>query len=285
MSRVGLSLMLTLSGLGLGGCLSFSAMSRAIPFPRNKSADTSPEPGVVYMDIAPLSVPLGDRRVNDELWTSIDEQVIPTRQRLVLSQNGFRVGLAVGGRAPDELHQLLTQKKTNPQPYQSRRQSGNPSHVTLAKDLPNCEFELRLENRTERRQYRRAIGQISIVPTIEKDGTVRLQCVPQFEFDDPEKWSRINPRLALPVQGQRSTERFEALQFEMTLSDNDFLVIGGRFDSPDSLAARLFFSPDPDWPVQKLLAVRAGTFATKGTKAKAEQNTPPASLAAQAAMP
>ena len=281
MSRVGLPLVFVAVGC-LCGCFSFSAMSRAIPFPRSKSKDVALEPDTVFMDIAPITVPLGDHRVNEDIWTAIDEQVIPSRQRRLLQHNGFRVGLATGGSAPAELRQLLTNKKTNPQPYQARRRVGNPAVVTLAKEVPKWDFGMRFEDRTETREFRRVVGQLAVVPLLENETAVHLQCIPQVEFDDPEKWSRINPRLALAVQGQRSTETFDFLKFDIILGENDFLVIGCRLDAVDSLAARLFLTPDPDWPVQRLLAIRAGS---PKKKTALPNPSATASLAAQAAAP
>ena len=283
MSRLG-RLLGVLGAFGLLGCVSLSSVGRAIPFPRSNLVSSSTHlPDVVVMDIAPLEVPLGDRFVNEDIWTLLDEQILPTKQRLRLEHNGFRVGLAAGGRTPEGLRQLLTSKKSNPKPYQSRRQIGNSSSVALARDIDPCEFEFWLDDRSEPKRYRRAACQFRLVPHVDHEGAVRLQFAPQLEFDDPEKWSRLNPRFALAVQGQRSTETLEPLTFEVTLGDNDFVVVGARFDAPDSMAARFFLSPDPDRPVQRLLAVRAAPlFKNSGTSSGLRQASTH-SLAAQAA--
>ncbi|MCX7699991.1 MAG: hypothetical protein N2039_03870 [Gemmataceae bacterium] len=282
MPRIGL-ILAVIGTYSLLGCVPLSSVGRAIPLTRPKLMTASPEPPIIVMDIAPLVVPLGDRFVNEEIWTSLDEQILTTRQRHVLQQNGFRVGLAAGGRTPEGLRQLLTGKKTNPNPYQSRRQEGNAASVTLAKGIDECEVELHLNDKPEIRRYQQLVCQVKLVPSVDHDGSVRLQVTPQLEFEDPEKWSRLNPRLALAVQGQRSTETFELLNFDLTLGDNDFLVLGARYDSPESLAARFFLSPDPQKPTQRLLAIRAAPLSKISSSTSAQNNLRSQSLAAQAA--
>src|SRR5262249_37732881 len=101
----------------------------------------------------------------------------------------------------------------------------------------------------------------------------------QIEFDDKEKWKRLDPKVALAVQGQRSTESFVALRWEVVLGLNDYVVVGTRFDKPDTLGFKLFVTPDSEKPSQRLLAVRAGRL----KPGKPSADTTKSALAAQAA--
>src|SRR5438128_791236 len=53
-------------------------------------------PDVVQMDVALIERPVGDCYINQDLWAVADEQVVGLEQKVVLEDNGFRVG-QVGG--------------------------------------------------------------------------------------------------------------------------------------------------------------------------------------------
>src|SRR5207249_4530287 len=154
---------------------------------------------------------------------------------LRLQDNGLRVGLIISGRTPDGLQRLLTQKKSNPDARGFLRPVGNPATIMLVPELEECEFPLHHDGKAEPKRFVKAKCQIEVMPTLETDGKVRLLFTPQIEYDDPQKWSRLNPKLALSVQGLRSTENFEALRWELSLGLNDYVVIGSGFEKRQTL--------------------------------------------------
>jgi hypothetical protein len=129
--------------------------------------------------------------------------------------------------------------------------------------------------------------QLQLLPTVDAEGRVHSQFTPQIEFRDPKKWSRLNPVVALNVQSQRSTEPLTALRWDASLAPNEYLLIGARFDKPKSLGFKFLVSTDPEHPVQRLIAVRAGRFHVAGDlpRSPSENRQPGATkpLAAQAA--
>jgi hypothetical protein len=250
---------------GLPGCF-FARMDASSLWPsRSRSAEALSGPDVVFLDAAILEVPVGDRYVNDELWTAADEQIqsISPALRKTLEENGLRVGL-VGGRTPDGLLGLLTNERSNPKPSQYRRRTGNPATADLGSRDERCEFPLTIDGKSSTVGFDQAQCQLQLLPTLDPDGRVHIQFTPQIEFRDPKKWSRLNPVVALNVQSQRSTEPFTALRWEASLAPNDYLLIGARFDRPKSLGFKFLVSTDPDHPVQRLIAIRAGRFHVAG---------------------
>src|SRR5262249_31000495 len=68
-------------------------------------------PDVVSMQVALIERPVGDPYLNHELWAGADEQAIPLERKVVLEDNGLRVG-QIGGIAPAKLLALLTSEKS-----------------------------------------------------------------------------------------------------------------------------------------------------------------------------
>jgi hypothetical protein len=229
---------------------------------RGKAPEATPGPDMVFMDVPVLETPLTDRFVTDDLWTVADEQIqsMPPALRQALEENGLRVGL-LRGRAPDGLMGLLTNKRSNPKPIKYQRRSGSPAAVPLGPRIDHCDFPLCQDGKSDPRAFEQALCQLQLLASLEADAKVRIQFTPQIEFQDPKKWSRLNPAIALNVQSQRSTEPFTSLRWEAPLAANEWLVIGPRLDRPKSLGCRFLVTPNPEKPVQRLIAVRAGRFA------------------------
>jgi hypothetical protein len=263
----------------LASCMPIQSVGRSIGWVRPKINDGPKGPDAVFVQVAPLTVPLGDRYANDEVWAATDEQILPADKRVRLQENGLRVGLIVSGRTPDGLQQLLTSKKSNLDPYQFNRPDGGAIECKPLAEMPRCVFPLRLEEQTQVRSFDAAKCRFEIVPSLTADGKVKLVFTPQIEFEDKEKWKRLDAKVALAVQGQRSTENFIALRFEVVLGLNDYVVVGVRYEKPDSLGFKFFVTPDSERPVQRLLAIRAGRLKTGMPPAETSKSA----LAAQAA--
>lgn len=281
MRQAGLTI-LALLCFGMAGCLFFrSGVNSIWPGP-SRSADSTPGPDVVFMDISVLQTPVGDRAVNEEVWTTADEQILPVPLQQKLQQHGLRVGLVTG--RSDKLLELLTSKRFNPDARRGFRQidsptrTGNSALVTLATGLPVCEFPLHLEDdRTQTVSRSNANCQFQVIPMLDAGGKITLQFTPQIEFEDREKWNRLDPTVALAVQGNRSTELFSELRWEVTLGPDEYVLVGTRLDRTGSLGHRFLVTTDSERPIQRLVAIRAGRYRS-GSK-----NAAPTTLASQAA--
>lgn len=252
-------LLLFLVLASLSGCFMFKPVSVHSWIVRPNS-DPAPGPDVLYMDISVLEVPVGDRFVNEDVWMDADEQIVSPALRSLLDENGLRVGL-IRGRTPDGLMSLLTSKRANANPVQSRRRPGNPAQVSLGAQHAVLESALTHHGKVEPLRFEQCQCQIKLTPQRDGDGKVRLQFGPQVEFHDPKKWSKLNPLMPLIAQGQRSTEGFPSLQWDLTLAANEYVIIGTRFDRPGTLGYQFMITAQEERPVQRLLALRAGQFA------------------------
>src|SRR4051795_2109167 len=70
---------------------------------------------VVHMDVALVERPVGDRYLNQGLWTVADEQVVALDHKAVLEDNGLRIG-QFGGITPAGIDSLLRSERNNPNP-------------------------------------------------------------------------------------------------------------------------------------------------------------------------
>jgi hypothetical protein len=61
----------------------------------------------------------------------------------------------------------------------------------------------------------------------------------------------------------RPTESYPTAGWDVTLAPGQYLLVGGRFDRPDTLGHRLFIRPEPN-PVQYLMLIRAGRLQPVG---------------------
>jgi hypothetical protein len=205
-------------------------------------------------------------------------------QRSSLEENGLRVGL-INGRTPDRLLELLTSKRSNPNATHYRRQIGTPTAIELANEIPTCEFTLQTGDEPRTIRFEQATGKLQITPTMDVEGKVRLTFMPQIEYRDHDKWARLNPAVAFSLQGQRSTESYSGLSWDLILAANEYVIVGARFEKPKSMGFQFFVTPDQDRPIQRLLAIRSGRFSNAGTDELIEAGGPSrkATTASQAA--
>src|SRR5262249_38054965 len=103
--RPGLALVLALAS-ALPGCFTPDAERAAALIGGRPVCSGPPGDGVVYLSVAQVERPVGDRSLNQDLWEMVNEQVIDSDQRALLARNGFRAG-RVGGSPPPALHRLI----------------------------------------------------------------------------------------------------------------------------------------------------------------------------------
>src|SRR5262245_20660151 len=107
MRRMWVAILVVFSA-GLASCMPIQSVGRSIGWVKPKINDFPKGPDTVFVQAAPLTVALGDRYANEDVWTATDEQILPAEDRVRLQDNGLRVGVIVSGRTPDGLQQLLT---------------------------------------------------------------------------------------------------------------------------------------------------------------------------------
>jgi hypothetical protein len=242
------------------------------------------------MEVALVEGPAGDAFLNDGLWTLADDQVISLEQKGRLDDNGFHVG-QIGGVLPAGLQALLTNKRTCSDPRRIQQHAGQATHLPLGPERRVCRFQIRQESRALPVGLEQAICAVEMLPTITADGRIRLRITPEVQHGRATELPRPDhDRAAWILQKDQPTESYPTLGWELTLGRNDWLLVGGRFDRPDSLGHRCFIHVDDSVSSQHLLVIRAArprVASANGTSSTiADENavvipTPP--LAMQAA--
>src|SRR5262249_2115078 len=190
--------------------------------------------GVVVFEVAAREVAAGDRYVNGEMWAAVDDQVLPAETRRKLEEQGFRVG-KVNGRPPDKLLDILTSERHNRAARRLSKRSGSPYLILIGPQRETFRFEPGLDGKAESPIYELVQCHIQATPVITSDGKVLFQFAPQIQHADKKKTGQLMPTLALGLQGNRATETFSAISWEMPLDVNEYIIIGARFDKPQTL--------------------------------------------------
>jgi hypothetical protein len=223
------------------------------PFTSLKPAVSLPGSDAVGLQIAVLEVPVGDRFVNSDLWTSVDEQVVPLDRKATLVDNGFRIGL-VGGLRPDGFDELLKSPRANSDGHWAQTRTGHAKVVRLGGPRPVCEFRLASgDNDAPATMIEKAQCAFQVTPSLPSDGGVKLAFVPLVQHGSRPVWtSPINgDDLATPA------DAYPALGWEVTVAPGQYVVVGTQFDVAGTLGHACFVDTAGIKPVQRLLAIRA----------------------------
>ncbi len=255
--RHGYALLFGLLAALIAGCaanepvLSTSWLDRHRPF----QGPTGPD--VVQIDFALVEQPVGDRYLNQDLWTLVDEQVVPfERNKGQLEDHGFRIG-RIGGSPPAGLLALLTSEKSCPKPRQTRRHAGDPATVLLGPALPQCKVSVGAGEHPDLLDLEQAEFALKVLPTLTGDGRTRLQFTPLVEHGKHGMTiGTAADRSGWMLQDQRQKEPFDCLSWEVTLAPNEYLIVGGRLDRPGSPGHVSFIRDTEKPPVQRLLVIR-----------------------------
>ena len=251
-----------LMGLFFGGCILEGPTTGWLGRPRLLQGPTGSD--VIQLDVAILEGPVGNRAFNHDLWTLADEQGMAPETQAILEENGLRVG-QIGGLAPPELQTLLASERSCVRSRRIQLRSGTPRTLVLGPAVTQGRFMLHENGRDISVTLDQSSCVLRVVPTLAADGRTRLQFTPEVhnnatpdsaaQASGSPAWERA-ASADLEGQDQGTTQRFSSLSWEITLAPNDYLLIGGRYDRPDTLGWQSFIRPDEDAPMQRLLVIR-----------------------------
>lgn len=261
---------------------SVSWLDRWRPFHGPAAAD------VIEVRVALVERPPDDPVINQELWALADEQIIPLEQKAALEENGFRVG-QIGGNTPAGLLTLLTSGRSNVNPRCLYVHAGHPVPVALGPIAPACSFEMEQNGEVANVSMQKAQCAFSLVSSLTNDGRTRLQFTPEVHYGQ----KALVPRAAedgsgFILQEEWPTKTYGSLAWEVTLSPNQYIVVGARCDRPETLGYQCFVRRDESVPVQRLLVIRTcrltapspSEFVADSSDNLAPSRTPPLALQA-----
>ncbi|MDZ7617738.1 MAG: hypothetical protein U1E05_12085 [Patescibacteria group bacterium] len=234
--------------------------------PAQMSADS------VVVEVFFVRCPVGDNRVNCDLWEEVDEQqfAVEVRQRLV--NNGFRAGL-VFGQIPVVLSQLLElADKPAPQegalktelstleaePTVIRRhiqtRPAQRNEIVASSIYDSLPVLVSEQGEVRGQTYREAQGVLALKTFPQSDGRVRLSLIPELHHEQVRKrW--VGRQGMLQMEASRPRRTFDEMGLLASLVPGDMLVMTSLPDRPGSLGHQ-FFATSEGEPGQKLLVVR-----------------------------
>jgi hypothetical protein len=259
--RHGRGLLLGLLTATMIGCMSTPVIHTTAWLDRFRRGATPVGPDVVQMDVAVIERPIGDRTLNDTLWTYADEQVVALEHRAVLEDNGFRVG-QVGGMAPPDLQNLLTSEKSLANARRLTARAGEPKQLPLGAPAAQCHFQIQREGAPVVVALEQAEYTFEVLSSLTPDGRTRLHFTPVIPHGRTEQMIRpATDRSGLMLATEKPAERYPEFGWDVTLAPNEYAVIGARYDQPQTMGHRYFVRPDETVPVQRVLVIRTSRAA------------------------
>jgi hypothetical protein len=254
--RLRRNLCVALFGCLLTGCASGVAVQSSAFLEALRPSHGPTGPDIVDIEVALIEGPVGDHYLNGELWTLADDQVVAVERQGLLEDNGFRVG-QVGGIPPAGLQERLTSQRSCVDSRRFRLHAGTSTPINLGNTISRCHFQVHQSTDGEVVALEHADCALLVVPSLTADGKTRLNFTPQIQSGKPEKFYGVAPgRAGWVVEEQRPTAQYAALDWEVTLDVNEYVVIGARFDHPETLGHAFFVRGGEPAPKQLLLVVR-----------------------------
>jgi hypothetical protein len=239
----------------ISGCLTPDIASRGM-MDRLRAVSGPIGPDVVILDIAEIEQPPDDDYIDRDLWSALDEQVVGLEHKVAMDDNGLRAGVA-GGLPPGKLQALLISERSCPSPHRITTRAGSTKLLALGPVRSEAVFDVNLNGETNPARLTAAQFGLSVTPQRTDDGRVRLTLLPQVQHGgrtlrlqplDGDGWS---------FAGSKATEKYVGLAFDVTISPQDYLVVGTRYDHPNTLGHGMFIAPSGEKLVQRLLVIRA----------------------------
>ena len=212
----------------------------------------------VVVEIALLECPVNDAYINGSLWNLVDETPNPER-KTALHENGFHMGI-IGPVLPDRLIDLETSERNASNIHERTLAVSGPSPVLIGPNWKHCSYEIRQAGQPTPVELDKAQCVLELVAAPAKDGQITLAFTPLVQHGD----LRMQPRavhdpsgvLRWDLQANQTVERYDWLKWELTVSPNEYIVVGTQADLAGTLGFRSFLHGESLTPAQRLLLVR-----------------------------
>jgi hypothetical protein len=249
-------------------------------------------PHSVGVEIFFVRSPVDDPRLNQQLWSEVDETPFPVESRRLWAQNGFRVGV-VAGQIPDVLAELMEMKATGPaeepvkepatpQDKKEKEEADQDKRLDEAASLgtePRVrvrQMNLRPGQRSEvvassvydewpvltcergdvsGQTYYQAQGIFGMKIANQRDGRVQLELVPElFYGQSRQRW--VGEQGVLRLEAGRPKRAFTNLAIQGTLARGQILAVSCLPNRPGSIGNYFFNDKQQGKIEQKLLLIR-----------------------------
>jgi hypothetical protein len=278
------AVVLAVAAMVMGGCVTDKrGHDQSLADLHSEPTDTAGVRDVVYLDVALIEQPFGDRFLNRDLWAAGDEQGINLELKPLLEQNGLRI-CQIGGLMPPRLHSLIVSPRSCPEPRRLRAEPGKPTLVAIGPQHRRALFQLAGQADARRWVLEQALCQFEVVATLEDDKRIRLRFTPQVRHGKPQATPRVEKDpdgpLRWAMETREPSEEFAQLRWECVLAPNEFVVVGAHLDHTGTIGA-CFFLPE-GMPARKqcVLVLRASHVLLGMPKDESLSGVPPIAMQA-----
>ncbi len=263
------SRLFAICALGIAACLA------GCEFISYKPKGTSPlAPLELTADSAELEIvfvrfPAGDREMSD-LWSSIDEQVLPASLRAELAANGLRAGI-IGGQTPAPLARKLSaaddraqsaataaaRLDSEPAVHRSHMQihRGRPGNIIASGVYEHVSPLILDQGQLSGDTYPNAQGDFIVNVDPQPDRRVSIDLVPELKYGAARQQYVVEDGVWRLDSG-KPKKTFDKLKLEATLAPDQMLVVTSLPERPGSLGHYFFTESKTGHLEQKLLVIR-----------------------------
>ncbi|CAN5296791.1 hypothetical protein BH11PLA2_BH11PLA2_40610 [soil metagenome] len=230
-----------------------------------------------------LEQPVGDTYLTHDLWTQTLKP-LPAEKHALLGENGLRVGHFTGN--PPYQFLTLARGPDVVKPLESTVLAGDAKLVPLAGPVPEMKFQSCAEIGMKPGQFDLKDVEIalSLTPSFGENGKVKLAFEPRVQHGHRQfGWRPTTDNTAFTWLDQKVQERFPTLKCEISLSPEEYLLIGPTEVPANTLGGASFVNVTEGKARMRVLVIQVGKLAS----APAEPNPgrKPGVVAAQASRP
>ena len=209
--RVRCDLFAALCGYLLAGCAGGVTVQSSAFLDSLRASQGLTGADVIQVDAALIESPVGDRYLNEDLWTVADDQVLTLERKALLEDNGFRIA-QVGGIPPAKLQALLTSQRSCIDSRRFHLHANTPTPISLGSPISECSFQVHQSGAEQPVTLDHASCSLLIVPTLGAEGKTQLLFTPQIESGNPEKFYGTTRSFGLDPPGATSDRQIHGLK-------------------------------------------------------------------------
>lgn len=213
----------------------------------------------LYLQTVLIDQPAGDAYLNREIWTAASKPLTHPHA-ILLAQNGLRVGI-VTGPLPGEFDRLLSTEATVINPMLRTVQPGKPKVVPLNGPLERAQYQVIHDLAADPTNIDVMAAECGLAVTATQEGTARLRLHCEFQVQHGDRQAWLKPTAdgsSFARQDHKSQESYPTLAFDVTLSPNDYLIVGTSETPAEKLGQACFIHAAEGRVRQRLLVIRAG---------------------------
>lgn len=275
----------------LSGCVSEEGIKKTAWADRFQANQLAKLNNIVQIEIALIERRVGDKYINTDVWSYINEQVIDIDRKPAVEANGFRTGTVVGS-VPAGLHALLTSERCCINPRCYMMPVGKERRIMLNSPQSKFCYDIKDNGLTISEELASARCSLMVVPSFTDDGRTCLKFTPQVEHGETIPSMHAAKDLSgWVLEYGPKKKQYRQLSWEVVLSPNEYYIVGGLVELPNSLGMQCFLDKSYGTPVQRMLVLRIASTAggVDSEIARTPQlDSPPANappLALQATLP